>query len=268
MTVPACAARGVGYAYPGGGPVLDGIDLEVAPGALHALVGPNGSGKSTLLRLLAGLARPRTGRIELAGRPLAALGRAEVARRVALVPERLEPAFPLSVSEVVLLGRTPHRDRPWFDSAGDLAAARSALEATGSLEIAARPFSALSSGERQRVVLARAFCQDPSLLLLDEPTAHLDLRHQVALLDLLAARTASGLTCLAVLHDLNLAARCAAAVTLLQGGQVVATGPPVEVLTPDRLREVFGVEVAHGRLPGSGAPWFVPVGVAGASGST
>ena len=262
MSDLACRVERVRFSYSGAEPVLDGIDLDVHRGTLHVLAGPNGSGKSTLLRLLAGLLEPRAGRIELSGRPVSALGRRAVAREVALVPQSVELAFPFTVAEYVLLGRTPHHARPWFDSAGDVRAARTALEATGVLPLSRRPYGSLSGGERQRVVVARALCQEPALLLLDEPTAHLDLRHQVALLDLLALRVRrDGLTCVVVTHDLNLAARCCDTVTLLRTGEIAASGSPAEVLTPSRLRTVFGVEVAHGSLPGSDVPWFVAVGL-------
>jgi len=264
--VSPCTLTGVCFSYGSGPVVLSDVDLEVVPGRVHGIVGPNGSGKSTLLKLLAGLLSPQAGEVLLEGRPLATLGRREVARRVALVPQATELAFPFTVSELVLLGRTPHHDRPWSDSAADVAAARAALEAVGVLALAARPVASLSGGERQRVVVARALCQEPSLLLADEPTAHLDLRHQVLLLDLLAERAdEGGLTSVVVLHDLNLASGWCHRVTLLGAGRIVATGPPSEVLTPERVAEVYGVEVESGTRPGREARWYVPRGLRGTS---
>ena len=260
----ALTLAGVRFAYGSGPPVVRDVDLSVAPGTVHGLVGPNGSGKSTLLRLMAGLVEPDSGEVALDGRPLGRLPRREVAGCVALVPQNSALAFPFTVAELVLLGRTPHHGRPWFDSARDLATARAAMEATDVLALADRPFQTLSGGERQRVVIARALCQEPSVLLLDEPTAHLDLRHQVRLLGLVRRRSeAQGLTSVVVLHDLNLAGLGCDVVTVLRAGAMVASGAPGAVLTVDLVGEVFGVRAHRGEVPGSAAPWFVPVGVAG-----
>jgi iron complex transport system ATP-binding protein len=261
--VTTLAARSVRYAYEVGRPVVDGVDLCSEAGAVHGIVGPNGSGKSTLLALLGGLRSPDEGEVVLDGRALTGLRRIEVARQVALVPQDTSVAFPFTAAEMVLLGRTPHHDRPWFDSSADLDAAEAAMRATGVLDLAARPFLDLSGGERQRVILARAFCQQPSVLLLDEPTSHLDLAHRIGLLELLRRRALDdGLAVVVVLHDLNLAARLCDELTLLCAGRAVASGKPQDVLTEDRVEAVFGVHTHRGTVPGTDTPFLIATSLA------
>jgi iron complex transport system ATP-binding protein len=246
----------VSFAYPGGPPVLRAVDLVVERGTTHGLLGPNGSGKSTLLRLIAGLLRPTAGHVDLEGTAPADARRSELALRVAMVPQSAPATFPYTVLEMVLLGRTPHHSTPWFDSAADLEAARGAMETTSVLDLAERPFTSLSGGERQRVIIARALCQAPRLLLLDEPTAHLDLRHQAMLHRLLPEMAE---TSVAALHDLGLAAASCDRVSLLSEGRIAATGSPAEVLSPARLKAVYGVEVERVQLEdGSGRMLFAP----------
>jgi iron complex transport system ATP-binding protein len=241
------ALRGVDFAYrlPGGGlrPVLRGLDLAVAPGELLALVGPNGSGKTTLLRLLTRQLAPDAGTIRLRGRSLAAWRRDELARRVALLPQSLELPVGFRVAELVEMGRAPHARRLFASTAEDEKAVARALADADAVDLADRTPDELSGGERQRVLVAMALAQEPELLLLDEPTLHLDLAHQVALLSAIRRlRERRGLTVVAVLHDLNLAAAFAPRVAVLHGGRVVADGFPDEVLTPALLDAAFGVE--------------------------
>jgi iron complex transport system ATP-binding protein len=261
------SVRGLRCGY-GGCEVLSGADLSAGPGEFVGLLGPNGSGKTTLLRAVTRVARASAGSIAVGGDPIERLSARDLARRVAVIPQETDAAFPFTVAEVVEMGRYAHAGPFDRRTARDGAAVRRAMEQAGVEAFRDRDFGALSSGERQRVLFARALAQEAPILLVDEPTAHLDIRHQVGMLELLRALTAgvggSPRAVVAVLHDLNLAARYCTRVALLAGGRIVADGPPAEVLTPDAVREVFGAEVdvvtidgeAHlvaGRPAGAGA---------------
>jgi iron complex transport system ATP-binding protein len=238
--------------------VLRGVDLSIGQGDLVALLGTNGSGKTTLLRLLTGLLRPDHGAVELFGRPHGGWSRTELARRVAVLPQTAELPPGFRVGELVEMGRTPHARRLFGSTAEDEAAVERALVDADALDLAHRPVDELSGGERQRVLVAMALAQDPGLLLLDEPTVHLDLAHQVALLGTLRRlRHNRRLTVLAVLHDLNLAAAFAPRVAVLEDGRIAADGHPHEVLTADLVRRVFGVAVDEVQGEG-GARYLAP----------
>ncbi|MEZ5401311.1 MAG: ABC transporter ATP-binding protein [Bryobacteraceae bacterium] len=231
--------------------VLDGVSAGIEAGELVAIVGPNGAGKSTLLGILARLREGSAGRCLYEGRPLREWPRREFARRVAFVPQALHIEFPFSAEQVVLMGRAPHATG-MFESDADFAAAVEAMRLTGTLEFRGRDFRSLSGGERQRVVLAAALAQASETLLLDEPTTYLDLEHQVSLYRLLRGRSAAGALVMTVTHDLNLAARYADRVLVLNGGRVAAFGAPAEALSPERIGAVFSVpagrvETAEGR---------------------
>ncbi|MDT0165102.1 ATP-binding cassette domain-containing protein [Actinotalea sp. AC32] len=221
--------------------VVDGVDCTPPTGALTGLLGPNGAGKSTLLRLVAGVVRADRGGAVLDGEDLLALRRRDRARRLALVEQEAVAEVPLTVRDAVLLGRTPHGG-PWAGtSRHDLEVVDAALAEAGASELADRVLGTLSGGERQRVHVARALAQEPRLLLLDEPTNHLDVHAQLDLLHLLRALTQRGVTVVAALHDLNLAASSCDHVVLLAHGRVVAAGGVQEVLTPAVLEPVYGV---------------------------
>jgi iron complex transport system ATP-binding protein len=205
--------------------VLDGVDLAIETGEAIALLGPNGSGKTTLLRVLAGALRPSAGTVELFGRPIEAWTRAEIARVVTVLPQGMELPEGFRVAEVVALGRMPHARTRFGVPPEDVTIVADALADAGASELAARPVGELSGGERQRVLLAMALAQQPRLLLMDEPTLHLDLGHQFALLELVAhLRRARDLTVVAVLHDPNLAVRFADRILLLDRGRLFAAG--------------------------------------------
>jgi len=225
----------------GGRTILDEVSARIPTGSVTGLLGPNGAGKSTLLRLIAGLHAPTSGRITLDDAPLATLGRRETARRVALLEQSASPTIDLLVREVVLLGRIPHRTGLFggFDGAGDLRIAAESLAQVGGTDLAERSWGSLSGGEQQRVQIARALAQRPSLLLLDEPTNHLDIGGQ---LGLLAQVRELGLTAILALHDLNLAAAYCDRILLLAGGRLAAAGPPAEVLVPNVIANVYGVD--------------------------
>lgn len=235
-------ARGLTFSY-GGDPVLSEVDLTVSSGEFVALVGVNGCGKSTLLRMFAGLLGPAAGTVLLDGVPLSGLSRREVARRVAVLHQTLPPVPGLTVRQLVRQGRYPARGalgmlwEPDADHHAD-----QALDLTGVAHLADRVLDTLSGGERQRVRLALAVAQRAPVLLLDELTAHLDIRHQLEVLGLVRElRATRGLTVVAVLHEIDHAARFAERVVALHGGRVHADGPPGQVITPELLAEVFGV---------------------------
>jgi iron complex transport system ATP-binding protein len=241
-------------------PVLEDLCLAARSGELLALIGPNGAGKTTLLRAMARILRPLRGRVLLAGEDLWRTARHDVARRLALAPQTNGTRWPLTVEHAVALGRAPHRGWLLRLSASDLAAIERALGHTGLAALRERRITELSGGEQRRVVLARALAQDPQVLLLDEPTAYLDLKYQAEIMEL-AARLAhqDGLTVVITLHDLNLAALHADRLALLSEGRVVALGDPAEVLTPERLTQVYGVPVVVSCHPISGTPLVMPM---------
>ncbi len=243
VRAPVVALEGVVVAYRDR-TVLRGVDLTIAPGERVALVGPNGAGKSTLLRVLAGLVTPRSGHVTLGGDPVGSLDRPAIARRLAAVPGQATIPFSARVEEVVALGRLPHEDPIRGPRAVDLAAVDAAISRVGIDRLRGRDARELSLGERQLVLVALAVAQAAPLLVLDEPTVHLDLRHQVAVMELLADLNAhDGTTILAVLHDLALARHFFPRLVVLDGGRVAADGPPDAVLTRERVRAVFGVDV-------------------------
>ena len=224
------------------GDVLFGIDVAVDAGERVALVGPNGSGKTTLLRVLAGVLPPRAGKVRLDGRDLAGMSARARACRIAVVPQTFETPFAFTAREVVRLGRTPHAGLFGRGDARDAESVARALAETDAIALADRPFAELSGGERQRVILAMALAQDPVVLLLDEPTAHLDLAAQLGILDLIRDLAAErGVAVLAVLHDVALAASRFERLVVLDAGRVVSDGPSREVLTPALLQTTFGV---------------------------
>jgi iron complex transport system ATP-binding protein len=264
-SVPLVEARGLSFGYPGRDVFRD-VTFNLRAGEMVALSGPNGAGKSTLLRMLLGLHRPRAGRVALGGTPVSELARREIARRAALLPQETAQDLPLTVREVVALGRLPHLGRFEPEGPDDLHAVARALEATDTAALADRPVTELSGGERHRVHLARALAQDAPLLLLDEPVAGLDLVHQLQALDLLreivdgfrGGGPGAGAGVIIALHDLSLAARRCDRMLLLADGTLQADAPPAEVLTPATLARFFGVR-ADVQRDSMGRPLVVPL---------
>jgi len=247
----------VTFAYDGR-TVLSGISLDIAPGEMVALLGPNGSGKTTLLKTMLGLLRPQRGEVTLDGQPLAGLSRRGIAQRVAAVPQQFHMPFAFTVEEVVMLGRTPHL-RPLVDGGpADKAVVRAAMDLCGLTALAGRPFNELSGGERQRVVMAMGLAQEPRVLLLDEPVAHLDIHQQVETLEVVRCLNADqGVTVVAAMHDLNLASLYFARLVLLSNGEVFAEGHPCDVITCENLERVFGARVEVTRHPTVAVPYVV-----------
>jgi len=249
MSADLIEGRGLRFAYAGGRPeVVRGAVVRVERGRLSALVGANGSGKSTLIRLLAGLLKPSAGEVLLGGVPLARVPARERARRVAYVPQGVSTVFPFTALEVVLTGRSPYTTRFRFENASDLDASRAALAAVDAAHLEARPVTELSGGERQLVALARALAQEPECLLLDEPSAALDLKHRAGLIrHLRRLRDEQGMTALVVTHDLLLLDPAFDRVHAVRGGQVAAEGSPSDVLRDEVLADIYGDEHVRAR---------------------
>ncbi|KZM73947.1 heme ABC transporter ATP-binding protein [Nocardia terpenica] len=250
-------ARKVSVDRGAGRRVLDHIDLDVVAGQILALVGPNGAGKSTLLAALAGELEPATGTVELDGRALAHRSAVDMARRRAVLPQNHTVGFPFTAREVVAMGRAPWARTPRQDR--DEAAIAAAMTATDVTHLAARPFPALSGGERARVALARVLAQDTPTLLLDEPTAALDLGHQEQVLHLARDRATAGAAVVVVLHDLGVAAAYADRVAVVHHGRLAADGPPRATLTTDLLTHVYAHPVEVLDHPVTGAQLVLPV---------
>lgn len=268
QTELAAEVEGVTVVYESGGReivALNALDLALRPGELLGLVGPNGCGKTTLIRVLTGVVRPSAGRVRLSGRDVAAIPRAEIARLAAVVPQ--DPVLPPTFEsfDCVLMGRTPHLRMLQQEGPRDLEIARRAMLATDTWGFADRPVGELSGGERQRVIVARALAQETPVLLLDEPTAHLDIGHQGAVLGLMrrfvrqdGPHGSAGKAVLAVVHDLTLAAHYCDRLIMLNAGSVCGEGAPADVLRPELLRDVYGVPVTVIPHPETGRPVVAP----------
>jgi iron complex transport system ATP-binding protein len=248
----------VGFSY-NGNEVLRDISFDIQPGEFVGLIGPNGSGKTTLLKLIEGILPPREGEILIQGKPVGQMKRRALARIIAVVPQESSTVFPFVVHEVVLMGRTPHL-APWqFEGAKDYDIVNRALAMTDTMHLADRPMDRLSGGERQRVLIARALAQEPRVMLLDEPTAFLDIRHQVVFFNLIKwLNKNERLTVLAVTHDVNLAALYCDRIILLGEGSIRVMGRPVDVVTEEHMQAVYNTPVFVDRHPIVGLPRVTP----------
>jgi iron complex transport system ATP-binding protein len=258
VTAPLVKCEGLGFAYASaavGAFAIRELSFEVRPGETFGVIGPNASGKTTLVRLLSKVVEPTAGRIRLDGVDVAGLSGAEVARQVAVVPQDMPRGFPHTVEELVLMGRYPRAPRRFFESPEDRAGARRAMEAAGVLPLRAALLDRLRGGERQRVMLARALALEPRLLVLDEPTAHLDLRYQAECAGLLRRLgREAGLTIVLVSHDLGFAAELCDRLLLMAGGSAVRVGPPEAVIDEAVLESAYGCRVLVDKHPISGRP--------------
>jgi len=240
-------------------PVLRGIATDFVAGEFTSIVGPNGAGKSTLLKIMAGLIQGYSGTVEFSGKPLGRSSSRDLARRIAFVPQETHMAFPFTVGEIVMMGRLPHRSGGLFDSPRDVERTHQAMEFTDTTAMMSKTFNQLSGGERQRVVLASALAQDPEVLLLDEPTVYLDLKHQMQFYDILERLNEErGLTIISVTHDVNLAARYSRRMIALRSGTFVADGTPEHVLTPQQLYDIFEITAAVVKRPDGRGSYIIP----------
>jgi iron complex transport system ATP-binding protein len=249
--------RDIHFSYPNQRPreTVSGVTLEVRAGEIVALLGPNGSGKSTVLSIAIGALKPDGGDVLFDGEPIAGFSRREIAQRMAMVAEQAAIRFPMTALEYVLTGRYAYGAGLGFDSPADVEIAMQSLGAADAAQFAHRRFNQLSSGERQRVTLARSLAQQPRLLLLDEPTANADIAHQLSLLDLVRRLTRErGLGVMIVTHEINLAAEFADRMALIKDGRLIACGPTREVMTSETLSGLFDTSLFVDRHPLSGSP--------------
>ena len=240
--------------------ILSEISFAVSKGEFFIVIGPNGAGKTSLLKIIAGLLTPQQGTVHVQGKEIAGYSRRNLSRIVALVPQQIEVGFPFTVGETVIMGRTPHLGILGMESAQDVKIARDAMEFTDVAHLAHRRLSQLSGGELQRVVIARAICQQPHIILLDEPTTALDPAHQLKIMDLMEKfRQNHGTTVIMVSHDLNLASLYGDRLLLLKGGRIVISGPPEKVLEKKMLEESYGCRLLVDENPLGGVARIIPV---------
>jgi len=260
MRRPVIAAAGLSFSYQASGFALGPLDLSLAAGEIFGIVGPNGAGKTTLLQLLNGFLRPHSGLITLHGKPMSVLKARSIARSIAFVPHQAPTTFPYRALEIVLMGRLPHLAPLRSERASDEQAARRAMVDTDTAHLADRYFGELSGGERQRVMIAMALAQQPRVLLLDEPTSHLDIKHVASVFDVLVSLSKrQGLAVAAVLHDLNLASGYCDKLLMMAHGRAEALGRPSDVLSVKNIRRVFETEVSVVKNESTGAPFVFPL---------
>lgn len=252
--MPVIEARNVNFSY-AAKPVMGNISFAIDEGQVVAVIGPNGSGKTTLLKIINGTLFPDAGQMLIDGKETGRWQRKEIAQKVAIVPQETAMIFPFYAEEIVLMGRFPHLGRYGFEDKKDYKIVHEAMEKTDTLVFADRRFSELSAGERQRVLIARALAQEPKVLLLDESTVFLDLKHQSQFLALLRQlNTMQKLTVIFVTHDINLAAQNADRIILLYSGKIYAIGKPAEVITAANIKEVYDVDAGIDSNPYDGSP--------------
>ncbi|UCF91103.1 MAG: heme ABC transporter ATP-binding protein [Desulfobacterales bacterium] len=255
----AIAAQNLSYSY-GNSRVLQNLSFSVEKRSFFIIIGPNGSGKTTLMKLMAGIVKPQDGQLDVLGRRVGDYARKDLARTIAYVPQMLHLDFPFTVDEIVRMGRSPHLGLLGFEQQKDFEIATRAMAFTGVEYLAHRKLDQLSGGEQQLVFIARAICQDPEVILLDEPTASLDLAHQIQVMDLMEKlKTERGVTVVMVSHDINLAAMYCDRLLLLKAGRMVRHGRPNEVLTFETLEQAYGCRVLVGESPLGQAPQITPV---------
>ncbi len=259
MSAPVLSARDLRFRYREK-EVLSGVGMDLGGGELAILLGPNGVGKSTLLKVFSGLLSPESGEVTLMGRAPGSYGRREMARLLSVAGQDPPLDFPMSVEEYVALGRFPHQGFFGGETVEDRRETDRALEICGMAELRSRPLREISAGERQRATVARAICQGAKVMLLDEPTAFLDIGHRVDFYEIVTRlKTELGASALVASHDLSLGAGYADRIFLLSAGRVLASGRPEEVLTPENVREAYGVEAACDRDPATGAVRVTPL---------
>lgn len=255
----AISIKNIRYSY-GNLPILKDLSFTVRSGDFFIVIGPNGSGKTTLLKVVSGLLKLQKGLLEIMGRPIQSYTRKALAKTIAFVPQMISADFPFTVMEIVLMGRSPHLGILGLEREADLETAEQALAFTGIEHLAGRKMDQLSGGELQRVFIARAICQEPRIMLLDEPTASLDIAHQGRIMDLMEKlKKEKGITIVMVSHDVNLSALYADHLLLLKDGKIVSSGLPGEVLTCRILEEVYGCKILVDESPLGKSPRITPV---------
>ncbi len=254
----ALAARELRFGYGGGRALIEHFSISLPEGSFTGILGPNGAGKTTLLKLLSGTLRPEAGSVHLFGRPLAAVPARDRAQAIAVVPQESRVLFPFTCLEIVLMARFSRLGILGMERAEDEELARRCLEEVEMASSADRPLNLLSSGERQRVLIARALAQQPRVLLLDEPTTYLDLKHRLKTYDTLARLNRGGVTVLTISHDPSLVARACRRLVLLKDARVLTEGTPEEVLTPRWIRSAYGTGAEIARDPRTGSPVVIP----------
>jgi iron complex transport system ATP-binding protein len=241
------------------GRILDNVDFNVKNGELLGLIGPNGSGKTTLLRIISKILKPKIGVVLLDGKDIVGFGNKELAREMGVVPQNASMDFDFSVLEVVLMGRNPHMGRLEMEKEEDIEIAMECMELTNCAHLAERPITELSGGERQMATIARALTQQPKVLLLDEPTSHLDIKYQIEIMDLIKdLAIKSDKIIISVIHDLNLAAQYCDRLILLEGGKIVSIGEVEDVLTQENIKRTFNVDILVRRHPMTNSYYIVP----------
>lgn len=249
----------LGFSY-GSKEILKNINLKIEAGSFISIIGPNGSGKSTFLKTLSGYLQPQKGVIMLGEELLKVLSKKEVSKRLSMVPQNILLEFDFKVKDIVLMGRHPYIKRLKGETPEDIKIAEKAMKYTNTLEFSDRLYNELSGGEKQRIILAQALAQQPRVLLLDEPISHLDLQHQVEILDLIKKMTLEGkLTSIAVLHDLNMASAYSDYIIMLKDGQIRYEGEPEKLLTCDNIADVFNTDVTISKNPVTGKTYIYPV---------
>ena len=243
--------------------IIDRLDLNIEKGEWVGLLGPNGAGKTTLLKLISGAlcaVHDAHSHIYLDDKPINSYSRKEMAKLMAVVPQDSSFTFSFTALEIVLMGRAPYLKHFGFETAGDIEIARDAMEKTDTWQFRERKIDQLSGGERQRVIVARALAQGPKILLLDEPTSFLDLKHQINIMDIISELNRNGITIISALHDVNLAISYCGRIALLNKGKIVSDGSPKEIVTYANLKEVFNADVYVGTNEFTGMPYYVPMG--------
>jgi len=259
--IPALGLKGLVKSFDKVTPVLDGLDLTIEEGEVIGVLGPNGSGKTTLLRLIQGMIEADSGEIMIHGSELKSYSSIDLARMMAFVPQETNIAFPFSVMEVVLQGRYPYLNRFGFENADDMETVERVMDLTETLHLRNRWIADLSGGERQRVILARALAQSPRIMLLDEPTSFLDIKHQVKIHELLRELNRDkGMTVVCVLHDLTMASTYFDRLCLIHEGKVKSIGAPQDVMKYDLIKKVYGAEVYIDINSVTGRPYIIPLG--------
>ncbi|WP_053954962.1 heme ABC transporter ATP-binding protein [Inediibacterium massiliense] len=240
--------------------ILEDISFYIPSRAFMSIIGPNGSGKSTLLKNISSVLKPQSGNVKIGEKDIHKMSYKEIAKIIAVVPQETNIEFRFTAEDIVLMGRSPHMNRLQSESTNDYKIVRDAMKSTHTDHLKDRFINELSGGERQRVIIARALAQEPKIILLDEPTSSLDIRHQIEILQLIKnSNQKEGRTVVAVLHDINLAARFSTHILLLKNGKIIGSGSPDEVITVENLKNAYGMDMVVEKSPYTNTPYVIPL---------